>query len=293
VTAREGTAAEAAALIDSQRCWSSTRPLQAGTCGSQAIDAQGRQLTQGRADEPSSIMSLPHTNARDQAAAVFTEEQHEHPGPVVRSDLPQANRLLTPTEQSYRALEAGGLDTVPAGVPESAPIDMGERLSGRSPGPDNMRTAAAERSQGGGGRLILADQQSFERFPLHAVTPARILLHSKLSSTTRCERLKDQRYPLAPFDGVAAVHPALGQCGPIFQYTAKCLCRQYAERDRQLRQRDLWPILGLDHVTATRDLCGDQGSGRDSFRSVAAIHPRTGVHYPFESLLQHIGSLVG
>jgi hypothetical protein len=98
-----------------------------------------------------------------------------------------------------------------------------------------MRTAAAERSQGGRGRLILADQQSFERFPLHTVTPARILLHSKLSSTTRCEHLKDQRYPLAPFDGVAAVHPALGQLGPVFQYTAKGLCRPANTRAVPLR----------------------------------------------------------
>jgi hypothetical protein len=41
-----------------------------------------------------------------------------------------------------------------------------------------VRTAAAERSQGGHGRVILANQQPFERPTLHAVTPAGILLYS-------------------------------------------------------------------------------------------------------------------
>lgn len=83
-----------------------------------------------------------------------------------------------PAEQFHGPCQVRGLDTPAACVPQPTCIDMGERLSRRSPVPDNVRTAAAECCQSGHGRLVAADKQPFESFPLHAVTPTGILLYS-------------------------------------------------------------------------------------------------------------------
>lgn len=104
----------------------------------------------------------PNAGARDQAAAVFGEKQHERPGAIGGPDLTQANRLLVPAEQLHGVCQVRGLDAPEACVPQPTAIGKGERLSRRGPVPDHVGTAAAERSQSSYGRLVVADQQSFE-----------------------------------------------------------------------------------------------------------------------------------
>lgn len=55
-----------------------------------------------------SDLGPPYTHARDQPAAVFGEEQHEHPGGIDSPDLAQANRLLMPAEQFHGAFQVHG-----------------------------------------------------------------------------------------------------------------------------------------------------------------------------------------
>jgi len=103
----------------------------------------------------------PNARAHDQPAAVFGEKQHERPGPIGSPDLPQANRLLMLAEPLHCVCQVRGLDAPEAPVPQPKSVDKGERLGRRSPVPDHVETAAAERSQSGYRRLVVADQQPF------------------------------------------------------------------------------------------------------------------------------------
>ncbi|AKN69027.1 hypothetical protein QR97_03660 [Streptomyces sp. PBH53] len=70
--------------------------------------------------------------------------------------------MLMPAELIHGVCQIRGLDAPAACVPQSAFIDTGERPSRRGPLPDHVGTSAAERSQGGHGCFVVADQQPFE-----------------------------------------------------------------------------------------------------------------------------------
>lgn len=93
--------------------------------------------------------------------------------------MPQAYRFAVLPEEAYCAFQPCGLGALSACVPEAAPVDSRERLGGAGAIPHDERAAVAERCQGIDGRLVVADQQLFQLFPLHAAAPVGMLLYRR------------------------------------------------------------------------------------------------------------------
>lgn len=106
-------------------------------------------------------------SAGHECAAVLGEKEQGEPCPIARIDQRCAHRPVVFPDELHCSLQAKGFESVHPHALKSATEDSGMRASGLYPLLHRVGGAAAEGGQSYHGRLVITDQQRFQRMPFH------------------------------------------------------------------------------------------------------------------------------